>query len=151
MMSEQRLHKIPTDDTSLPRSCLSFWLVEANFSHSMTCRSTTQIWVVHLIGPATREFNLLQPVRSTTLHYLGHHYLNTTLSRSSVWNFSTGSSDLFSLGNQWWCCKISVSFNSGYVVGNLENFRKKSCPPSQENNCHRHHGLLYINYEPSVK
>ena len=111
-MSEERMHKIPTDDTSLPRSGLCFWLVEANFSHSITRRSTTQIWVVHLIGPATREICFSQ---SEALPRSG----------SSVWNFFSGSSDLFSLGNQWWWCKISVSFSLAMLLAIYENEWRK--------------------------
>ena len=46
MTSEKRAQKFYTDDASLPRSRLCFWLVKSNFPRVTTKRSTTQIWVV---------------------------------------------------------------------------------------------------------
>ena len=75
MMSEQRVQKYYTDDMHV----------------------TSQIWVVLLIGHATRENDLNQSESPD------HQYLASD--SSSVWNFCRCFSDNILQQNQWWYTK----------------------------------------------
>ena len=134
LLARGKSRHFATPPTVSPRN--DVWKTNAEISYRL--RITTQIWVVLLIGRATREICFNQPNIIKCDHllisfffqlswlcidiYLGNEPYSSKIvfgvwlfekacDASSVWNFCARFSGVISRGNQWWCREMSSVFS----------------------------------------